>query len=100
MIISPLTIIAFVAWIEWWIYNDGPSQEHPQQVGQWSYLVSIALLLVSAVILSLKYKLATKSELDTEIEKTKTHLEKLQQRRDARSPSEIVALTAPARAED
>ncbi|KAJ6111392.1 hypothetical protein N7523_007453 [Penicillium sp. IBT 18751x] len=100
MIISPLTIIAFVVWIEWWIYNDGPSQEHPQQVGQWSYLVSIALLLVSAVILSLKYKLATKSELDTEIEKTKNHLEKLQKSRDARSPSETVALTASANAEN
>lgn len=96
MIVSPLTIIAFVVWIEWWISNDGPSQEHPNQVGQWSYLVSIALLLVSAAILSLKYKLATKSELDTEIEKTKTHLQKLQQSRDARSPSETVALTASA----
>lgn len=100
MIISPLTIIAFVVWIEWWIYNDGPSQEHPQQVGQWSYLVSIALLLVSAGILSLKYKLATTSELDNEIEKTKTQLEKLQQSRDARSQSETTALTASADTED
>lgn len=100
MIISPITIIAFVVWIEWWIYDDGPSQEHPQQVGQWSYLVSLALLLVSAIILSLKYKLATKTELDTEIEKTKTHLEKLRKSRDARSPSETVALTASASAED
>ena len=100
MIISPLTIIAFVVWIEWWIYNDGPSQEHPQQVGQWSYLVSIALLLVSAAILSLKYKLATTTELDTEIEKTKTQLEKLQQSRDARSQSETTALTTAVDAED
>jgi hypothetical protein len=100
MIISPLTIIAFVVWIEWWINNDGPSQENPQQVGQWASLVSIALLLVSAAILSLKYRLATTSELDTEIEKTKTHLENLQQRRDARSQSETVALTASAGPED
>jgi Tfp pilus assembly protein PilO len=100
MIISPLTIIAFVVWIEWWINNDGPSQENPQQVGQWSSLVSIALLLVSAAILSLKYRLATTSELDTEIEKTKTHLENLQQRRDARSQLETVALTASAGPED
>jgi len=97
--ISPFTIIAFVVWIEWWINHDGPSQEHPQQVGQWSYLVSIALLLVSAAILSLKHRLATTSELDTEIERTRTHLEQLQQSRDARSESEIIALAASADAE-
>lgn len=92
MIISPLTIIAFICWIEWWIHNDGPSQENPQQVGQWSYLVGIALLVVSAGILTLKYRLASKSELDEEIARLKSHLEKLELRREARTDSETTAL--------
>ncbi|KAF3401924.1 hypothetical protein F1880_009875 [Penicillium rolfsii] len=91
MFISPLTIIAFVAWAEWTIHNDGPAQENPQQVGQWSYLVSIGLLLVSAAILTLKYRLATISELDEEIEKLRNDLEKLEQRKEGRLRSE----TAP-----
>jgi hypothetical protein len=95
MIISPFTIIAFVGWAEWTIYNDGPAQESPQQVGQWSYLVSFGLLLVSAAILTLKYRLATTSELDEEIEKLRDDLEKLEQRKEARLRSETAPLTAP-----
>lgn len=94
MIISPLTIIAFVVWIEWWISNDGPSQENPQQVGQWSYLVSIGLLFLSAAILTLKYRLASRSELENEIVKTRQHLAKLEHLRDARLQSETDALMA------
>jgi hypothetical protein len=93
MIISPFTIIAFVAWAEWTLYNDGPAQESPQQVGQWSFLVSIALLLISAAILTLKYRLATTSELDEEIEKLKSDLEKLEKRKEARLQSETAPLT-------
>ncbi|CRG88433.1 hypothetical protein PISL3812_05463 [Talaromyces islandicus] len=78
IIISPLTVIAFVVWIEWYIRNDGPSQESPQQVGQWSYLLSIGLLLISAAILKLKYRLASQKELDYIIDKTRRHLEELQ----------------------
>lgn len=92
MIISPFTIIAFVAWAEWTIYNDGPAQESPQQVGQWSYLVSIALLLISAAILTLKYRLATTSELNEEIGKLKSDLEKLEKRKEARLQSETAHL--------
>ncbi|KAJ5378121.1 uncharacterized protein N7496_005530 [Penicillium cataractarum] len=91
MIISPFTIIAFVAWAEWTIYNDGPAQESPRQVGQWSYLVSIGLLLISAAILTLKYRLATMSELDEEIEKLRDDLEKLEQRKEKR----LRSATAP-----
>jgi hypothetical protein len=78
IIISPFTVIAFVIWIEWYIRNDGPSQESPQQVGQWSYLVSIGLLLISAAILKLKYRLASQKELDYELDETRRHLEELQ----------------------
>ncbi|KAJ5691845.1 hypothetical protein N7462_001268 [Penicillium macrosclerotiorum] len=92
MIVSPFTIIAFVAWIEWTIYNDGPSQENPQQVGQWSYFVSIGLLVLSAGILMLKYRIASKAELDSEIEGMRKALAKLEQQREARSASETAAL--------
>lgn len=95
IIISPLTIIAFVVWSEWWINNDGPSQENPQQVGQWASLVSIGLLLVSAAVLTLKYRLASKAELDNEIEKTRQHLANLELRRDARGQPETDALIGP-----
>ncbi|OGM45128.1 hypothetical protein ABOM_006649 [Aspergillus bombycis] len=87
MVISPFTIIAFVVWAEWTIYNDGPAQEKPQQVGQWSYLVSVAFLLLSAAILMLKYRLATVSELDEEIQKLKHDLQKLEKRRESQSQS-------------
>ncbi|CAG7964930.1 unnamed protein product [Penicillium olsonii] len=83
MIVSPFTIVAFVAWIEFQIYNDGPSQESPRQVGQWAYLVSIALLVISAGILTLKYKIASSTELQNEIEQTKKHLEYLEERKGA-----------------
>ncbi|CAI7601778.1 unnamed protein product [Penicillium bialowiezense] len=88
MIVSPFTIVAFVAWIEFQIYNDGPSQESPRQVGQWAYLVSIALLVISAGILTLKYKIASVTELENEIEETKKHLEYLEKRKGGRSTAD------------
>ncbi|OQE25555.1 hypothetical protein PENSTE_c006G09925 [Penicillium steckii] len=94
MIISPLAIIAFVIWIEWWIHNDGPSQEHPQQVGQWSYLVGIALLMVSAAILALKHRIASDSELENEISRTSETLAKLIRMREARTQTEIEPLAS------
>ncbi|KAJ5376019.1 hypothetical protein N7509_012905 [Penicillium cosmopolitanum] len=95
MIISPFTTIAFIVWIEWWIHNDGPggsNQESEQQVGQWSYLVGIALLMISAAILALKYRIASACELETEISSTRKHLAKLERMREARSPVEIAPL--------
>ncbi|KAK5801363.1 hypothetical protein VI817_003575 [Penicillium citrinum] len=94
MIISPFAIIAFVIWIEWWIHNDGPSQEHPQQVGQWSYLVGIALLMVSAAILALKHRIASNSELENEIFETRETLAKLIRMREARKPTETEPLAS------
>ncbi|KAJ5110482.1 hypothetical protein N7532_001017 [Penicillium argentinense] len=99
MIISPFTICAFVVWIEWWIHNDGPQQENPQQVGQWSYLVGIALLIVSAGVLTLKYRIASVNELDVEISNTRENLAKLERIREARSPAETVSLAGSAEAE-
>lgn len=91
MIISPLTVIAFVVWIEWCIQNDGPSQESPQQVGQWSYLVSIGLLLVSAIILRFKYKVSSPEELELEVQDLRDRLRSMEARRDAATASESSA---------
>lgn len=96
MIISPFTTIAFVVWSEWWIHNDGPEgdSESPQQVGQWTYLVGIALLMISAAILALKYRIASTRELDNEISNTRKTLAKLERMREARSPVEVSPLAA------
>lgn len=85
MIVSPFTIVAFVVWIEIQIYNDGPSEETPSQVGQWAYLTSLALLLISAAILKLKYRLASSAELEREIVTVKQHLGNLEKMKEARS---------------
>ncbi|KAJ5219616.1 hypothetical protein N7468_008820 [Penicillium chermesinum] len=88
IIASPFTTIAFVVWAEWWIYNDGPSQESPQQVGQWSYLVAIALLVISAAVLTLKYRIASTTELNNEIARLEADLDRLRKRRDERMQSD------------
>ncbi|KAJ6188032.1 hypothetical protein N7519_002940 [Penicillium mononematosum] len=87
MIVSPFTIVAFVVWIEIQISNDGPSEETPSQVGQWAYPTSLALLVISAAILKLKYRLASSVELEREISALKQHLEDLEKMKEARSGS-------------
>lgn len=81
IIICPLTLITFVAWIEWHIYNDGPSQENPQQVGQWSSLVFIGLSLISALILRWKYHVASTQEFNDEIYTLRARLADVERRR-------------------
>ncbi|KUM56554.1 hypothetical protein ACN42_g10655 [Penicillium freii] len=93
MIVSPFTIVAFVVWIEIQIFNDGPSEETPSQVGQWAYLTSLALLLISAAILKLKYRLASSSELENEITALKQHLRDLERMKEARSGSTSIELS-------
>lgn len=93
MIVSPFTIVAFVVWIEIQIYNDGPSEETPSQVGQWAYLTSLALLLISAAILKLKYRLASSAELEREIVTVKQHLGNLEKMKEARSGSASIDLS-------
>ncbi|KAF2137970.1 uncharacterized protein K452DRAFT_93396 [Aplosporella prunicola CBS 121167] len=78
MLLSPLAAIVFAMWIEWNLTGDGSAEESAKQVAQWAPSVSIGLLLVSAMILQLKYRLATKDEIEEEIEETKTHLKKLE----------------------
>lgn len=77
MILTPVTIIVFIVWIEWYLRRDLISQENPSNVGQWSTSVSVALILVSAALLKLKYPLATEEEIVDEIVKTQEHLDRL-----------------------
>ncbi|KAJ5399376.1 hypothetical protein N7465_009865 [Penicillium sp. CMV-2018d] len=93
MIVSPFTIVAFVVWIEIQIFNDGPSEETPSQVGQWAYLTSLALLLISAAILKLKYWLASSAELENEITALKQHLRDLEKMKEARSGFSSIELS-------
>ncbi|KAL2813654.1 hypothetical protein BJX63DRAFT_442773 [Aspergillus granulosus] len=82
IIISPLTVIAFIVWIEYYIHQDGPPSETPSQVGQWSPLVAIGFLIVSAAIFKLKHWLASPHELDHDIEELRQEIEILERWRD------------------
>lgn len=79
MILTPGTIIVFVVWIERYIHRDLISSEAPQQVGQWTSSVSVALVLVSALVLRLRYPMASEREIADEIANTKEHLERLEE---------------------
>lgn len=78
MVLTPVTIVVFIVWIEWYLKRDLVSSESPQQVGQWTSSVSVALVLVSAALLKLKYPLAGETELVNEIGQTQEHLERLE----------------------
>ncbi|PWY68967.1 integral membrane protein [Aspergillus sclerotioniger CBS 115572] len=78
IIVSPLTVIAFVVWIEYYIHEDGPSQETPRQVGQWAPLASIAFLVVSAAVLKVRYWVASGEELEEEIAWLRGEVERLE----------------------
>jgi hypothetical protein len=73
----PFTVIGFICWIEWYIRNDGTPTEGPSQVGQWSVLVSVAVILLASSMYQLKDLVASKEELQVEIEKVERHLTKL-----------------------
>lgn len=77
IIISPLLVVAFICWIEWYIRNDGSTNETINQVGQWSPLVSVAVVLFAALVYQLKGKLASTKEIRDEIWRTEMHLRKL-----------------------
>jgi hypothetical protein len=75
--ISPVLVIAFICWIEWYIRNDGATNETIRQVGQWSPLVAVAVILVAAVIYQGRGYLASPAEVQDEIRETEIHLRKL-----------------------
>ena len=77
IIISPPLVVAFICWIEWYIRNDGDTNETINQVGQWSPLVSVAVVLFAALVYQMKAKLASTGEIKDEIWRTEMHLRKL-----------------------
>jgi hypothetical protein len=77
IVISPLLVIAFICWIEWYIRNDGSTNETINQVGQWSPLVSVAVVLFASLVYQLKSKLASTNEIRDEIWRTEMHLREL-----------------------
>ncbi|PVH97896.1 hypothetical protein DM02DRAFT_596917 [Periconia macrospinosa] len=79
--ISGPLVVAFTCWVEWYIRNDGASNETIKQVGQWSTLVSIAVVLLATVARQfLKDRLSSAEEVRTEILTTEAHLQKLRTR--------------------
>ena len=78
MFLTPATIVIFIIFIEWYIHRDLVSAEAPTQVGQWTTSVSVALILISALFLRARYRMATRHEIQNEIDDTKKHLEMLE----------------------
>lgn len=74
----PVIVVAFICWIEWYIRNDGSTNETISQVGQWSPLVSVGVVLASSIIYQLKGHLASKDELRMEIQDTRLRLRELE----------------------
>ncbi|KAH8730092.1 hypothetical protein GQ44DRAFT_607252 [Phaeosphaeriaceae sp. PMI808] len=59
----PVVIIAFICWIEWYIRNDGDPTETPGQVGQWTPLVSVAVILFATLLYQLQLRMASDDEV-------------------------------------
>lgn len=78
MFLTPATIVIFIVWIESYIHHDLVSSEAPQQVGQWGTVASVALILISALVLRLKYVMASKIEVQNEIAEVREHLIELE----------------------
>ena len=84
----PLTTIAFIVWIEWYIHRDFISDDALKLVSQWSSLVAIGLVLCSATILRLRYRIAPDDEIEKDLQEWRAdlrELELLQQQRQERA---------------
>lgn len=74
-------VVAFICWIEWYIRNDGSTNETIKQVGQWAPLVSLAVVLFATIVHHLlNDRLSSAEEVRREIEETEAHLAKLRGR--------------------
>ncbi|KAJ9635615.1 uncharacterized protein PV06_02844 [Exophiala oligosperma] len=77
MLFGPLTVIAFIIWIEHYIHQDGAPTESPRAVGQWGITVQLGVVLFAACVLRLKYRVASEEEVRREIEHRTEELDKL-----------------------
>ncbi|KAF4556583.1 Hypothetical protein D9617_1g084610 [Elsinoe fawcettii] len=77
MVLTPATIVVFVVFIEWYIHLGFGNGESPKEVGQWATSVGVGLVLVSALVLRLRHAIASRGEVEGEIEETEDKLRKL-----------------------
>ena len=77
-ILIPVTNIVFIVWIEWFIHRDLVSKESFYQVGQWSSLAAISLVLISAVVLRFRYRVASEEELFVEANRCRDEVQRLE----------------------
>ncbi|OAL52707.1 hypothetical protein IQ07DRAFT_506066 [Pyrenochaeta sp. DS3sAY3a] len=73
----PVVVLAFIGWIEWYIRNDGSTNESINQVGQWAPLVSVAVILFAGLFYQLQGRLASVEEIRLDIQSTERHLRTL-----------------------
>ncbi|KAH0840727.1 integral membrane protein [Fonsecaea pedrosoi] len=78
MVFGPLIIIAFIVWIENYINTDGEPSEQVKAVGQWQFIVQIGIILLAAVIIRLRYKVASAEEIQRDLRHAREHVEKLE----------------------
>ncbi|EXJ69834.1 uncharacterized protein A1O5_06906 [Cladophialophora psammophila CBS 110553] len=78
MVLGPLIIVAFIIWIESYIHSDGEPNEQVQAVGQWQFIVQIGIVILAAVILRLRYKVASEEEVQRDLRHARAQVEKLE----------------------
>lgn len=78
MISAPLIIIAFIVWIETYIRSDGKPRENFENVGQWTFIVQIGILLLAVLIIRLRHKIASEDEIQRDIEVARGHVAHLE----------------------
>lgn len=80
IIFIPVINILFIIWIEYYIHRDLVSSDAAYEVGQWSSSVSIGLILVSALVLQLRWPMATEEEYIDELERKEEQVQELKER--------------------
>jgi hypothetical protein len=78
MLLSPLTIIVFIIWIEQYIRTDGSPRESIEAVGQWAFIVQIGIVLVAVLTIRFRYRVASEDEVHRDIERAKCHVGELE----------------------
>ena len=48
--VSPVTVLLFVIWIEWYIWTNDPPAENFRHIGQWGAMVAAGVIVVGATV--------------------------------------------------
>jgi hypothetical protein len=59
MILSPLALLFFIGYIEWFIWGTDPGGESFRHIGQWGVIVAVVLVFAAAVIPRIHINLLT-----------------------------------------